>query len=173
MLDLAGVGLVARLLDGLGAIGDCHQLIGAGTTKIAFGLDDILPVVGPRGLDGSDMPADRDLVQLDDLNLGAPQLFDQRVDRLDVMRQARLRGAINVIILHGLLVLLLTALVLAALGPLPCRPIAIVRIRRRTGCAGAGSSLQTVLASPTASASPSGSSIIARLRSQASAAASL
>ena len=26
MLDLAGIGLVARLLDGLGAIGDCHYV---------------------------------------------------------------------------------------------------------------------------------------------------
>jgi len=59
------IGLGAGLLDRLGAPGDGHQLIGAGATDIALGLDDVLPVVRPRLLDGGDMLADGRLIFLD------------------------------------------------------------------------------------------------------------
>src|ERR1700730_6732546 len=65
MLDLADIGFGAGLLDRLGAAADGHQFIGAGATDIALGLDDVLPVVRPRLLDGGDMLADGRLIFLD------------------------------------------------------------------------------------------------------------
>ena len=81
MLDLADIGLGAGLLDRLGAAADGHQLIGAGATEIALGLDDVLPVVRPSGFDDLEMLTDGNLTFLS-FTSSVLELVGQPVDLL-------------------------------------------------------------------------------------------
>src|SRR5262249_11074425 len=81
----------AGLLNRLSAVAYPQQLVGPRLLDLALGLDDLLPIVRPRLLDGGDVLADGALIFVN-LALGVCELGDQRVDRVAVFGHARRKG---------------------------------------------------------------------------------
>src|SRR5262249_62363733 len=68
-----------------------QQLVGPRLLDLALGLDDLLPIVRPRLLDGGDVLTDGALIFVN-LALGVFELGDRRVDRVAVFGHARRKG---------------------------------------------------------------------------------